>query len=72
MDSLVSTLSSFSLEDPWRLWLYECNDFPQHCPPRRNIEDVKIFGFNFIKKFIKGSGSSGKHLCGFCVSHFKK
>nr|CAD2157474.1 unnamed protein product [Meloidogyne enterolobii] len=52
MDSLVSTLSSISLEDPWRLWLYECNDFPQHCPPRRNIEN--------------GNGSSGKHFCGFC------
>uniref|UniRef100_A0A915NR36 Uncharacterized protein n=1 Tax=Meloidogyne floridensis TaxID=298350 RepID=A0A915NR36_9BILA len=55
MDSLVSTLSTVSLEDPWRLWLYECNDFPQHCPPRKNIEN--------------GNSSSGKHFCGFCVSH---
>jgi len=55
MDSLVSTLSSFSLEDPWRLWLYECNDFPQHCPPRRNIENVLkiIFDFNFVKNLLR-------------------
>jgi len=43
------------LEDPWRLWLYECNDFPQHCPPRRNIENVLkiIFDFNFVKNLLR-------------------
>nr|CAD2157476.1 unnamed protein product [Meloidogyne enterolobii] len=42
MDSLTSTLSSISLDDPWLLWLYECNDFPQHLC---HFGKAKICGF---------------------------
>uniref|UniRef100_A0A1I8BXJ6 Uncharacterized protein n=1 Tax=Meloidogyne hapla TaxID=6305 RepID=A0A1I8BXJ6_MELHA len=54
MDKLVSSLSSFSLEDPWQLWIYECNDFPKHqCHYRyQHLEKLK----HLIKNTCDESG----------------